>query len=62
MFKLANRYDSRKRGLRSKITQLYVYQWWGAPRGARFDAGLVNPDGSPRKAYRVFAKTAKKHR
>jgi hypothetical protein len=62
MFKLANRYDSRKRGLRSKITQLYVYQWWGAPRGARFDAGLVNPDGSPRKAYNVFAKTAKKHR
>jgi hypothetical protein len=34
MFKLANRYDSRKRGLRSKITKLYVYQWWGAPRGA----------------------------
>jgi hypothetical protein len=62
MFKLANRYDSRKRGLRSKITQLYVYQWWGAPRGAHFDAGLVNPDGSPRKAYNVFAKTAKKHR
>ena len=62
MFKLANRYDSRQRGLRSKITQLYVYQWWGAPRGARFDAGLVNPDGSPRKAYNVFAKTAKKHR
>ena len=31
-------------------------------RGARFDAGLVNPDGSPRKAYSVFAKTAKKHR
>jgi hypothetical protein len=62
MFKLANRYDSRQRGLRSKITQLYVYQWWGAPRGARFDAGLVNPDGSPRKAYSVFAKQAKKHR
>ena len=62
MFKLANRYDSRRPGLRSKITQLYVYQWWGAPRGARFDAGLVNPDGSPRKAYNVFAKTAKKHR
>jgi hypothetical protein len=62
MFKLANRYDSRKRGMRSKITQLYVYCWWGVERGARFDAGLVNPDGSPRKAYRVFAKTAKKHR
>lgn len=62
MFKLANRYDSRQRGLRSKITQLYVYCWFGVERGARFDAGLVNQDGSPRKAYNVFAKTAKKHR
>jgi hypothetical protein len=62
MFKLANRYDSRRPGLRSKITQLYVYCWFGVERGARFDAGLVNQDGSPRKAYNVFAKTAKKHR
>ena len=62
MFKLANRYDSRQRGLRSKITQLYVYRWFGEGRSARFDAGLVNQDGSPRKAYNVFAKTAKKHR
>jgi hypothetical protein len=62
MFKLTNRYDSRKRGLRSKITQLFVYRWFGEPRGARFDAGLVNASGSPRKAYRVFAKTAKRHR
>ena len=62
MFKLANRYDSRQRGLRSKITQLFVYCWFGEARGARFDAGLVNPDGTPRKAYSVFAKTAKTHR
>ena len=62
MFKLANRYDSRQRGLRSKITQLFVYCWFGEARGARFDAGLVNPNGSPRKAYNVFAKTAKTHR
>jgi hypothetical protein len=62
MFRLANRYDSRQRGLRSKITQLFVYKWFGEARGARFDAGLVNPSGSPRKAYKVFAKYAKTHR
>jgi hypothetical protein len=63
MFQLANRYDSRRRGLRSKITQLYVYRWFGeASRSARFDAGLVNADGSPRKAYNVFKKFAKTHR
>jgi Glycosyl hydrolase catalytic core len=62
MFKLANRYDSRQRGLRSKITQLYVYRWFGEGRTARFDAGLVNPNGSPRKAYNVFKRFAKTHR
>jgi len=62
MFKLANRYDSRQRGLRSKVTQLFVYRWFGEGRGARFDAGLVNPNGSPRKAYNVFRKFAKTHR
>jgi hypothetical protein len=63
MFKLANRYDSRQRGLRSKVTQLLVYRWFGeASRSARFDAGLVNADGSPRKAYNVFARVAKTHR
>jgi hypothetical protein len=62
MLKLANRYDSRQRGLRSKITQLLVYRWFGEPRAARFDAGLVNANGSPRPAYRVFAKAAKTHR
>jgi hypothetical protein len=62
MFKLADRYDSRRPGLRSKIAQLYDYKWFGEARGARFDSGLVNPDGTPRKAYPVFRKTALKHR
>jgi putative glycosyl hydrolase len=62
MFKLAARYDSRQRGLRSKITQVLVYKWFGEVRGARFDSGLVNPDGTPRKAFSVFRKNAKKHR
>jgi hypothetical protein len=62
MFQLAGRYDSRQRGLRSKITQLYVYRWFGEGRSARFDAGLVNPNGSPRKPYNVFKKFARTHR
>ena len=63
MFTLANRYDSRQRGLRSKITQLYVFRWFGeASRSARFDAGLVNANGTPRKPYSVFARYAKRYR
>jgi Glycosyl hydrolase catalytic core len=62
MFTLANRYDSRRRGMRSKITQLYVYRWFGEARGARFDAGLVSAGGTPRKAYNVFARVARTHR
>jgi hypothetical protein len=60
MFKLVARYDSRKRGMRGRITRLYNYQWTGAPRNARFDAGLVNEDGTPRRAYKQFKKSARK--
>ena len=59
MFKLAARYDSRRSGMRSRITRLYNYQWSGVQRSARFDAGLVNPNGSARKAYRQFKRSAK---
>jgi hypothetical protein len=62
MFKLANKYQRRRAGLHSKITQLYIYTWFGEPRGARFDAGLVNPNGKPRKAYGVVRKGVRKHR
>jgi hypothetical protein len=34
-----------------RVKRMYVYTWFGAPRAARFDAGLVN-DGRPRAAYR----------
>ena len=40
--------------LSSRIRRLYVYNWAGAPPGARFDAGLTNADGSPRPAYRTL--------
>ena len=62
MFRLAQRYDTKRRGMRSKITRLFVYTYYGAPRSARFDAGLVNPDGTPRPAFSVFKKNAVKHR
>jgi hypothetical protein len=62
MFKLVNRYDTRRRGMRSKITRLFVYTFYGEDKSARFDAGLVNPDGSPRPAFGVFKKNARKHR
>jgi hypothetical protein len=48
MFRLA-RSDER-------IKRLYVYNWTGAPRDARFDAGLTTPDGRPRPAYRAVAR------
>jgi hypothetical protein len=60
MFKLAARYDTRRRGMKSKLTRLYNYQWSGAEPGAAFDAGLVNPDGSPRPAYATFKRLARR--
>jgi len=58
MFRLASNYDTRRRGMRSKITRLYVYAWFGGPPTARFDAGLMNADDSPRKAFSVFRRHA----
>jgi len=60
MFRLFDRYDSRRSGMRSRLTRLYNYQWTGVERGARFDAGLVNPNGSARKAYSTFKRFARK--
>jgi hypothetical protein len=62
MFRLVNRYDTRRRGMRSKITRLFVYTFYGEDSSARFDAGLVDPDGTPRPAFNVFKKNARKHR
>jgi hypothetical protein len=62
MFRLVDDYDTRRRGMRSKITGLFVYSFSGADPSARFDAGLVNPDGTPRKAFSVVAETARTRR
>jgi hypothetical protein len=39
---------------RRQIQRVYVYNWTGAERGARFDAGLTNPDGSARPGLATF--------
>jgi hypothetical protein len=45
-FSLAKRY-------RSRVKRLYIYNWTGAGRRDRFDAGLVDAKGKPRAGYRV---------
>jgi len=60
LFRLAGAFDTRRPGLRSRISRVYPYQWTGVPRGARFDAGLVNPNGRPRPAYHVFKRLARR--
>jgi hypothetical protein len=59
MFSLADKYTKKRRGL-GRVTRLYPYQWTGAAKGARFDAGMTNADGSPRKAYFTFKKIVAK--
>jgi hypothetical protein len=62
MFQPVNRFASERRGLRSRLARLYIYKWFGEPPGARFDAGLLNFDGSPRAAYFVVRRFARAHR
>jgi hypothetical protein len=60
MFRLANRYDTRRRGTRSSISHLFVYRWRGG--GPRLDAGLVNEDGTPRRAFYVVRRFVRSNR
>jgi len=59
MFKLADKYSKKRRGYKSKITRIYPYQYSGVAKTERFDAGLINPDGTARKGYTVFKSKAK---
>ena len=61
MFRLADRYDTRRRRLRSRIGRVFLHRWFGEPAGARFDAGVVDPDGSPRRAYYVVARRVQRN-
>jgi Glycosyl hydrolase catalytic core len=62
LFKLADRYDTRRAGNRSKMTRIYYYRWFGEPANSRFDAGLTDVSGKPRPAFKTFSRVAKRHR
>jgi hypothetical protein len=49
MFSLAKKYDRY-------IERMYAYAYWGNDCEERFDAGLVNADGSIRPGYTTFKK------
>jgi len=57
MFQLADKYDTKRKGYRSKLTRLYVYRWFG--ESGNWDSGLVNADGTARPALAQFQKYAK---
>lgn len=57
MFRFASRYR------RQRVERVYSYNYFGIENGGcgltcRFDAGLVDPDGTPRPVYGVFRATA----
>jgi hypothetical protein len=37
-----------------RVTRLYLYNWTGSDARARFDSGLIAPDGTARPAYDVL--------
>jgi hypothetical protein len=45
---------STTKKLRRDIDRVYVYNWTGAARGARFDAGVTGPNGEARPALTVL--------
>ena len=51
LFQLAKKYK--------RIKRIYVYRWFGEPRSARFDAGLVGPNGETRPGLKQFKKSIK---
>jgi len=55
----ATKYMFKVAKANKKIKRAYVYSWFGAPRSARFDAGLVGVDGTPRKALAEVRKHVK---
>jgi hypothetical protein len=59
MFSQAKYYNKHRRGMRSKVTRLYDYRWFGDTKSARFDAGLVEPNGKARKTLTAFKRGIK---
>ncbi len=48
MFSLARQFQPKG------VQRLYIYNWTGPGCDARFDAGLIDPDGVPRAGYRYL--------
>jgi hypothetical protein len=46
MYRIARRFSR-------VIDRIYIYQWSKNFPGDRFDAGIVNPDGTPRQSYEI---------
>lgn len=59
MFKLANKFDSKRKGYKSTIERLYPYNFQ-EQQNARFDAALLDPLGVARKGYFTFKAGAAK--
>jgi Glycosyl hydrolase catalytic core len=51
LFNLAKKYK--------RVKRIYVYRWFGEKRSARFDAGLVGPNGESRPGLKQFKKSIK---
>jgi hypothetical protein len=57
--RMRNMFTFASRFRRSGVQRVYSYNWFGIENGGcgrtcRFDAGLVDPDGTPRPVYSVF--------
>jgi isopentenyl diphosphate isomerase/L-lactate dehydrogenase-like FMN-dependent dehydrogenase len=57
--RMRNMFTFASRFRRSGVQRVYSYNWFGIETGGcgrtcRFDAGLVDPDGTPRPVYSVF--------
>ncbi|HEX8102930.1 MAG TPA: hypothetical protein VF533_09970 [Solirubrobacteraceae bacterium] len=60
LFSLAKKFGKKRRGMKSKITRLYPYDFGPSAPNMRFDASLLNPDGTPRPVFLAFAALASK--
>ena len=49
LFKLVKRFP--------RVKRIYQYRWFGEPRSSRFDAGLVNPNGTARPGLKQFRRS-----
>jgi hypothetical protein len=55
----ATKYMFKVAKANKKIKRAYVYSWFGAPRSARFDSGIVGTNGKPRRAFAEVRKHVK---